>query len=771
MRPRFAAALAASAITLLAGSMSAVSAPAAVAASGSPMAYARHPAAVRSAAVSLPALVSPTTVPYTPNISGSGSCGTLCGNMTVYSAAVVNGEVVVGGAFSQACSPEPGFAQCPTETTADYLLAFNANTGAIDPNFTPVLTSGPVYSVAAGPGDTVYVGGAFTAVNGTATGGVAALTVDPGQSDDGHLVTGFSATTTGTVAALAVTGNALYLGGSFSQVDGQSYRALARVNATTGALDTTFNLSVGDPITGSTLALNTLAVTPDGSTLAIAGSFQQVNGLSHPRVALISTGGGIGQTASLDNWMAPILSNPCSKQHNYVNAIDFSTDGSFFAISTTGYKAGTSPGICDAVARFQTGATGTNMQPVWINYSGGDSYHSIAVVGNIIYVGGHNRWVNNECGNNHVCEANAVLVDGIAALDPNTGLALPWWQPQTLRKTGVQALVPFSSSQDPGSNGGLIVGTDATTIGGAKHGEIAIFPETSTASLTPGGPIPSGMFAQGRIGGQDESTAGTAEMCVDDPGNSSAQGTAVDFSTCTDGNGQNWVIQSGGTIQINGLCLDTQGSSVVLNTCNGGSTQQWHQGAGNDLTNGPGLCLDDPVDPHTGQPSLVNGTDLIADTCTGAASQVWPLPVAQAPPAPPPVGPLYPDEIQANSNVPCATSESNTPQPGVTHVVLSGCLGFVKQAWTLQANGEIQLEGLCLDTVTEGTSPGTQVDLNTCTGAPTQIWTPQANRELTNGGATNICLDDPGGNTATGTRLDIASCAGGNNQQWRLPAV
>jgi Ricin-type beta-trefoil lectin domain/Domain of unknown function (DUF5122) beta-propeller len=768
MRSRVVMALTVGVITVLGFGLPAAGASAATTQSGA-QAATKAPAA----AAQLADLVSSTPVSYTPNISGYGSCGSLCKNSTVYSTTVVNGEVIVAGEFSQACSPVPGFAQCPTEATADYLLAFNANTGAIDPNFAPKLTGGPVYSLAAGAGNTVYAGGAFTAVNGTATGGLAALTVDPGQSDDGHLVAGFGAQVTGTVTTLAANGTALYAGGSFSKVDGKSYKGVARLNATTGAVDSTFNFTIGDPISGDALQLNTLSVTPDGSTLAIAGTFLQVNGVSHPRIALISTGGGVGKTATLDTWMAPILANNCSAEHNYVNGLDFSSDGSFFAISTTGYKAGSSPGICDAVARFPTTATGTNVQPTWINYTGGDTYHSIAVVGNVIYAGGHNRWVNNECGNNRVCESNAVLVNGLAALDPNTGLALPWWHPQTLRKTGVQTLVPFNSTQDPGSNGGLIVGTDATTIGGAVHDELAIFPETSTAAQTPGGPIPSGMFSQGRIGGQDESNTGTAEMCVDDPGDSSTPGTAVDFSTCTNGNGQNWGIEPGGTIQINGLCLDTNGGAttsgtgVVLATCDGASTQQWAQGTGNIVTNGgaAGLCLDDPG------AKLTNGTKLVVDTCSGASSQVWPLPVAQAPPPPPPVGSVYPDEIQSGTNVPCATSAAKSPKAGVTKVELESCLGYATQNWTLQANGEIQVLGLCLDTVGESASAGTQVDLNTCTGAPTQIWTPQANRELTNGGASGICLDDPASNTANGTDLDIAACSGGNNQQWRLPAV
>jgi Ricin-type beta-trefoil lectin domain/Domain of unknown function (DUF5122) beta-propeller len=781
MRVRVVTALVTSAVTVLGGSLSAVSASAATkpgAAAKPGAAVISHTPAVKrkspTAGDMLPDLVSSTPLTDTPNISGHNSCGKLCGNSTVYSTAVVNGEVVVAGAFTSACSPSPtGFAPCPTGTAANYIMAFNVDTGAIDPDFTPQLTDGPVFSLAAGSGDTVYAGGAFTAVNGTNTGGIAALTVDPGQSDDGQLVPGFNGiTTAGRVSALAYSGNALYVGGAFTRIDGKKYPHIARLNATTGAVDTTFKFTLGDPIEGS-LIVNTLSVTPDGNTLAVGGSFLQVDGQSIPRIALINTGGGLGLTASLDNWASPVLSNGCSAEHDYVNSIDFSPDGSFFAVATTGYEGG---GICDAVAKFETGATGTNVQPAWINYTGGDSYHSVAVVGNVIYAGGHNRWVNNECGKDHMCEVNALLVNGLSAFDPNTGLALPWWHPMTLRKTGVQSLVPFTSTQDPGSQGGLIVGTDGTTIGGAAHSELAIFPETSTAPLAAGGPIPSGMFSQGRVGGTDGTSNGTAEMCVDDPGNSSTPGTQVDFSTCTNGNGQNWA-ESGTAIQINGLCLDTQGAGtapgtqVVLNTCTGAATQQWAQGAGNTVTNGgaPGLCLDDPLNASTHQPSLVNGTVLEINTCDGAASQVWPLPVAQAPPPPPPVGVLWPNETQSSSNVPCATSAAKKPKNGVTKVELSGCLNYDTQNWTVQSNGEIQIYGFCLDTVGEGVSSGTLVVLGTCTGSPTQTWTSHSNYELTDGAG--MCLDDPGFQTGNGTQLEIYSCNDGTNQQWRMPAV
>jgi hypothetical protein len=105
--------------------------------------------------VALAAPVSQTPVSYTPNVFEGSSCGTACTPAsTIYSTVVVNGEVIVAGAFTEVCTPAAtGYAQCPNEVPADFIFAFDPATGAIDPNFAPVLNTGPVYSLAVGPGN------------------------------------------------------------------------------------------------------------------------------------------------------------------------------------------------------------------------------------------------------------------------------------------------------------------------------------------------------------------------------------------------------------------------------------------------------------------------------------------------------------------------------------------------------------------------------------------------------------------------------------------
>jgi hypothetical protein len=719
------------------------------------------------AAIQLPGVVSPVPVSWTPNVYAGG-----VKKSTIYSMVIVNGEVVVAGAFAQACTPAPvGYAVCPTIVPADNIFAFDLQTGAIDPNFTPVVDQGPIDALAAGPNNTVYVGGKFTTMNGVSQQGVAQLYVTPGQSTDGQLVPGFAGQAGGTVSNLAVSGNALYVGGTFSTVDGVNQRAIARLDATTGTLDNSFHITLGSPTQGSTLQIQAMSLTLDGSTLAIGGSFQTVNGQSIPRLALISTGGALGATATLDNWSAPILTNNCTKQHNYVNAIDFSPDGSFFVVVNTGYKTTGGPAICDSAARFETAATGTGIQPTWVDYTGGDTLHSVAVTGSVVYVGGHHRWANNECGNNRDCEANSILVMGVDALDANTGLALPWWHPMTARGDGVESLVPFPAGTYPGSDGGLLLGTDVSIIGGATHSKLAMFPLASTASPTPGGPILSGMFSDGRVGGSEGSSTGVPAMCVDDAGNSSVSGTPVQLSTCLNNAEQNWLIAPDQTIQINGLCLDasgggtSSGTPVVVNTCSGAASQNWQQGTGNTVINAAsGLCLDDPG------ASTTSGTQLDIATCDGSIQQVWPLPVAQAPPPPPPVGAVSAKAlVQSNTQPPCLDDMNNKAKPGAI-VDINTCLGKPAQNWTIQLDGTFQIHGLCLDTQGEGTASGTPTVLNTCDGSANQQWLPQSGYELVNQ-ASQLCLTMPGGNTANGTQLQISPCIGGGSEMWRLPTV
>jgi hypothetical protein len=752
-------------------------------------------------------LVGQAPVTWTPNVSAGttvgqegicngtffGSGGLTC-QSEVYDTAYVNGDVVAVGAFTEVCQPgtlAQGLCKAGTQVTRDDIFAYSASTGLIDPNFTPVLNQGPAWAVIPGPAgsDTVYVGGTFTTVDGATHKGLVQLNVNPGVTSgataDGSIVTAFKGNVSNQVRDLALSpdGSALYVGGQFASVNSTTESGLVRLNAKTGAVDSSFHFTLSDPISGLPIKVEAMDLTSSGSLLAVSGTALEINGQSRPRLAIISTGGTLGATATLTDFTAPILANNCSAEHDYVRALSFAPNGSFLAIGTTGYvNDGSMPySVCDAVARFNVGAAGStttgtpvDVAPAWINYGGGDSFYSIVVAGSVVYAGGHNRWVNNYCGQDFLCEQNALYQGGLDAFDANTGVGLAWWHPESLRGAGTMYMNTFAANTYDSTHQGLALGTDVDVIAGTYHAENALLPIAPATTKTPFGVIPSGLFNE--EGGGNTGTP----MCLDDGGNSSTAGATVDIANCLNEAEQYWTVPAtGGTgqIQLNGLCLDTAsggttgGTDVVLNTCSSATpTQQWTQGTGNTLINqgattaqGGSMCLDDPSS------STTNDTALDIATCSGGTNQVWPLPSSPGPAAGAPSGPVYPQETQSDTQQPCLDDASGSTATG-NKVQLWTCRGDAEQVWSIEPGGTIQLgtASYCLDSSGGTGGSGTPVVLDPCNGSTSQVWQPGPGDSLVQE-STGLCLDDPGFTTSNGQQMQIYSCNGGNNQAWRIP--
>jgi hypothetical protein len=120
---------------------------------------------------------------------------------------------------------------------------------------------------------------------------------------------------------------------------------------------------------------------------------------------------------------------------------------------------------------------------------------------------------------------------------------------------------------------------------------------------------------------------GTSGKCLDDFGNSAADGSKAIIWSCNSADAaQTWTWQNGQLLH-GGKCLDvigrgtTNGTLVDLWTCNGGSNQQWMPQADGTLKGvQSGLCLDDPNGSYT------DGTQLDIWTCNGGYNQKWTLP-------------------------------------------------------------------------------------------------------------------------------------------------
>jgi hypothetical protein len=312
-----------------------------------------------------------------------------------------------------------------------------------------------VYALAPGAGNTVYLGGAFSVVDGVAQRGIAQV-----RLDDGSRVPGFTATINhGDVRSLAGSGPWLYVGGTFTRIGGADRVALARLSAATGAADTGFDAQLGAPHLHR-VRVEDLAVSPDSSRLVAIGAIELAGGLRRPQLVMVDNA-----TGRVADWYTGAYASPCFDGYDtYLRGVDFAPDGSYFVVVSTGHKSGPDL-LCDTAARFATAGTGAH-QPVWVNHTGGDSLFAVAVTGAAVYVGGHQRWLDNPYGQKSA-GPGAVKRPGIAAIDPATGRALAW-NPTRARGAGVRALVACSA--------GLLVGSDTDQLGHEYHGRIGMFP-------------------------------------------------------------------------------------------------------------------------------------------------------------------------------------------------------------------------------------------------------------------------------------------------------
>jgi hypothetical protein len=176
-----------------------------------------------------------------------------------YAALVVGDTVYVGGSFSTVTSPDGA-----TVVNRANLAAFDVRTGALITGF-QANTNGPVRALAY-DGVRLYVGGSYTTINGVSRNRLAA--VDPVT---GTVNPTWVANANSNVYDLAVAVGKLYVAGSFSTLKGSSRSRLAAVDLATSALDP-FAPQVDNTVVA-------LAVSADGNRMYIGGgSYTTVNG-------------------------------------------------------------------------------------------------------------------------------------------------------------------------------------------------------------------------------------------------------------------------------------------------------------------------------------------------------------------------------------------------------------------------------------------------------------------------------------------------------------
>ncbi|MFW3170537.1 PKD domain-containing protein [Geodermatophilus sp. CPCC 206100] len=315
---------------------------------------------------------SPTTV-------SADALPTVQINGVAWSQAVVGNTVYVGGAFSTA--RPAGAAAGTRETPRANLLAYDIRTGELITSFAPKL-NGQVLTVTASPdGERIYVGGDFTEVDGQVRRRVAAF-----DTASGSLVTTWKPSINSQVRAIAATDDTVYLGGSITAVGGVSRSRLAAVRASDGGLlpwapvpgvGSTAGNSNGAK--GTSDAVLSLVVTGGGDQVVAAGRFDSMNGRKATGVAALDPVTGENRAFAINQ----LITNQGVNSAVY----SLSTDGDVVYGTAYDYYG---PGNLEG--SFAVAADGGTV--IEVNECRGDTYSSYAMNG-ALYVASH----THDCGN------------------------------------------------------------------------------------------------------------------------------------------------------------------------------------------------------------------------------------------------------------------------------------------------------------------------------------------------------------------------------------
>lgn len=398
-----------------------------------------------AAPVAHPTTVSANPADFTPQIVDGG------GSAAVYALAQRGRTLYAGGDF-----PEVADAQRQTFHSRSNVVSFDATDGTIR-RFAPRI-DGAVWALQPA-GRSLYVGGEFTRVNGMSRRGIVKLDAITGAVDpafDAHLV--------GNVTEIRMVRSRLLVGGSFP-------RGLVALNPATGAATDYIHARISGSVSGEAgrTRVYRFAVNPAGTRLVAVGNFATVAGRPRARAFMLN----LGRTDTrLNRWYYAPLRHMCRAQDkpDYLRDVDFSPDGRYFVLVSTGFlpqPGGVGRDICDAAARFETRIRDPR-RPTWVNYTGGDTLHSVAVTGAAVYAQGHNRRFDSPLYTRGARLTSAsVSRAGIAALQPATGRALSWNPGKTRGVGGRDFLV---------TSAGLWVGSDGSHFAGELHNNIAFCP-------------------------------------------------------------------------------------------------------------------------------------------------------------------------------------------------------------------------------------------------------------------------------------------------------
>lgn len=271
-----------------------------------------------------------------------------------------------------------------------YLVKLDDTTFAPDSAFASAERAGFDGSVHAlvVAGDALYVGGSFTSYRGVPNSarGLAKLDLRTGEIDTSFSPPGRNANgVTGTVYALAVSGDSLIVGGEFNSYRGESTNSFVKVSLTTGALNETFN-PTGVPVGFSGGADRVRALAVSGTSLFVGGDFE-----AHLSPGLTTTFClGLAKldlaSGEFDAAFAPAVDLSAGFGVADVRALAVSESALYVGGAFTTYGGASANAI--AKLDLANGALDTTFSPAAANGFAG-SVESLGISGASLFVGGN----------------------------------------------------------------------------------------------------------------------------------------------------------------------------------------------------------------------------------------------------------------------------------------------------------------------------------------------------------------------------------------------
>ena len=370
-------------------------------------------------------------------------------------------------------------------------------------------------------GNHLYAAGQFLVVASRFTSSLASFDATTGVSENWSLSPPFAQGPAPVVRCLAVVGDTVYVGGSFTNLNGP--RPYLTALATVGGQALAWNPNANQ-------AVETLAV--NGSNLLVAGDFTSIGGARRPNLAALSAA-----TGAAADW------NPAPNGAVRALASDGSSiyvGGDFLLIAGAANKH---------ITRLKPAPSTTNLYTA-LGFTADATVNCLAVADGTVFAGG--TFTNIGGAPRHL----------VAALIAESGLANGW-------KANAAGDGSLTTAIDALAVGGqtLYVGGEFATIGGQPRNFLAAV-DTTTARATdwnpfPDGPVKSLLISGGTayVGGSFVQIGLRSRPGLAAIGLSSGKPTSWDPAVTGPASVANALAQVGDTIYVGGVFTGAGGAA------------------------------------------------------------------------------------------------------------------------------------------------------------------------------------------------------------------